>query len=131
MQKPNFRVLSDFRKEHREYFKECFKQSVLLSMTAGLVSLGHLSLNGWKFKANTSKHKAMSYGRLKAKETEKNFLQQLEHSPKIRKFSLRVVEKVAGEFSLVCAVHNIKKIIRAIKDELVSVIEGKMLPQAA
>ncbi|OIO14592.1 MAG: hypothetical protein AUJ54_14000 [Ignavibacteria bacterium CG1_02_37_35] len=48
-----------------------------------------------------------------------------------RKFSLRGVEKVAGEFSLVCAVHNIKKIIRAIKNELVSVIDGKMIPQAA
>ena len=70
MQKPNFRVLSDFRKDNREFFKECFKQSVLLAMTAGLVSLGHISLDGSKFKANTSKHKAMSYGRLKAKETE-------------------------------------------------------------
>jgi len=70
MQKPNFRVLSDFRKDNIEYFKECFKQSVLLAMTAGLVSLGHISLDGSKFKANTSKHKAMSYGRLKAKEAE-------------------------------------------------------------
>ena len=70
MQKPNFRVLSDFRKENKEFFKDCFKQSVLLAMTAGLVSLGHISLDGSKFKANTSKHKAMSYGRLKAKEKE-------------------------------------------------------------
>ncbi|MBU4425298.1 MAG: IS1182 family transposase [Desulfobacterales bacterium] len=35
-----------------------------------MVSLGHVSLDGSKFKANTSKHKAMSYGRLKAKEKE-------------------------------------------------------------
>ena len=35
-----------------------------------MVSLGHISLDGSKFKANTSKHKAMSYGRLKAKEKE-------------------------------------------------------------
>jgi len=70
MQKPNFRVLSDFRKDNIEFFKGCFKQSVLLAMEAGLVSLGHISLDGSKFKANTSKHKAMSYGRLKAKETE-------------------------------------------------------------
>lgn len=70
MQKPNFRVLSDFRKNNIGFFKECFKQSVMLAMTAGLVSLGHISLDGSKFKANTSKHKAMSYGRLKAKEAE-------------------------------------------------------------
>ena len=67
---PNFRVLSDFRKNNYEFFKECFKQSVLLAMGAGLVSLGHISLDGSKFKANTSKHKAMSYSRLKAKEKE-------------------------------------------------------------
>ncbi len=67
---PNFRVLSDFRKDNHQFFKECFKQSVLLAMEAGMASLGHVSLDGSKFKANTSKHKAMSYGRLKAKEKE-------------------------------------------------------------
>lgn len=67
---PNFRVLSDFRKDNYEFFKRCFKQSVLMAMEAGMVSLGHISLDGSKFKANTSKHKAMSYGRLKAKEKE-------------------------------------------------------------
>ena len=34
------------------------------------MSLGHVSLDGSKFKANSSKHKAMSYGRLKEKEQE-------------------------------------------------------------
>ena len=31
-----------------------------------------------------------------------------------RGFSVRGKEKVAGEFSLVCATHNIKKIVKAI-----------------
>ena len=67
---PNFRVLSDFRKDNYKFFKKCFKQSVLIAIEAGMASLGHVSLDGSKFKANTSKHKAMSYGRLKAKEKE-------------------------------------------------------------
>jgi len=67
---PDFRVLSDFRKDNYEFFKACFKQSVLLAMEAGMTSLGHVSLDGSKFKANTSKHKAMSYGRLQAREKE-------------------------------------------------------------
>ena len=37
---PNFRVLSDFRKDNHEFFKECFKQSALLAMGAGMASLG-------------------------------------------------------------------------------------------
>ena len=67
---PNFRVLSDFRKDHGEFFRAGFKQTVQLALALGLVSLGHVSLDGSKFKANSSKHKAMSYGRLKEKEQE-------------------------------------------------------------
>jgi len=67
---PNFRVLSDFRKEHAAFFHDCFTQTVKLAMELKLASLGHISLDGSKFKANSSKHKAMSYGRLKAKERE-------------------------------------------------------------
>ena len=65
---PNFRVLSDFRKDNADFFHDCFKQTVLLAMELGLASLGHISLDGSKFKASSSKHKAMSYGRLKEKE---------------------------------------------------------------
>jgi len=65
---PNFRVLSDFRKDHGDFFQDCFKQTVKLALELKLASLGHISLDGSKFKAHTSKHKAMSYGRLQEKE---------------------------------------------------------------
>jgi hypothetical protein len=67
---PNFRVLSDFRKNNANFFEDCFKQSVMLALELGLASLGHVSLDGSKFKANTSKHKAMSLKRLMEKEKE-------------------------------------------------------------
>jgi transposase len=67
---PNFRVLADFRKNNPDFFKSCFQQTVSLAVMAGLASLGHVSIDGSKFKANTSKHKAMSYKRLKEKEAE-------------------------------------------------------------
>jgi transposase len=62
---PNFRVLSDFRKDNAKYFHACFKQTVQLALALKLASLGHISLDGSKFKASSSKHKAMSYQRLK------------------------------------------------------------------
>lgn len=65
---PNFRVLSDFRKNHAEFFHDCFKQTVKLALEMKLASLGHVSLDGSKFKAASSKHKAMSYEWLKANE---------------------------------------------------------------
>ena len=65
---PNFRVLSDFRKNRGAFFRSCFKQTVALALQLKMVSLGHVSLDGSKFKANSSKHKAMSYGRMKEQE---------------------------------------------------------------
>jgi len=59
---PNFRVLGDFRKNNAEFFHDCFKQTVKLAMELKLTSLGHISLDGSKFKANSSKHKAMYSG---------------------------------------------------------------------
>lgn len=67
---PNFRVLSDFRKDNPEFLKKCFIQSALLAKELGMVSFGHVSLDGSKFKANTSKHKAMSYDYLNLREEE-------------------------------------------------------------
>lgn len=53
---PHNRVLSDFRKNHGVFFQDCFKQTVKLAMELKLASLGHISLDGSKFKADTSKH---------------------------------------------------------------------------
>jgi transposase len=55
-----------FMKDHAGFFQDCFKQTVKLAMELKLASLGHISLDGSKFKANSSKHKAMSYKRLKS-----------------------------------------------------------------
>ena len=65
---PNFRVLCDFRKDNIDFFYECFKQTVQLAIQLKLASLGHISLDGSKFKASSSKHKAMSYKHLKQQE---------------------------------------------------------------
>jgi hypothetical protein len=44
-----------------------FVQNLRLSLEAGLIKLSHAALDGKKAKANTSKHKAMNYGRMKKK----------------------------------------------------------------
>jgi len=73
---PNFRVLSDFRKDNWQFFVECFKVSVKIASGLGMLSLGHVGLDGSKFMANTSKHKAASYSHMKA--NEKKLKQQIE-----------------------------------------------------
>ena len=65
---PDFRTLSDFRKDHLPVFKQLFLAVLRLCKEAGLARLGHLSLDGTKFQANASKHKAMSYRRIQEAE---------------------------------------------------------------
>jgi len=65
---PNFRVLADFRKKNLAFFAECFKKTVEMAKELGMVSLGHVAVDGSKFFADTSKHKAASYSHLKANE---------------------------------------------------------------
>ena len=70
LQQPDFRTLSDFRKRHLPALGALFAQVLVLCEQAGLVKLGHVALDGTKIKANASKHKAMSYGRMKQREQE-------------------------------------------------------------
>ncbi len=65
---PDFRTISDFRKDHLKAVAGLFLQVLKLCQKAGLVRLGHVALDGTKIKANASKHKAMSYKRMKEEE---------------------------------------------------------------
>ena len=67
---PDFRTISDFRKRHIKALGALFLQVLKLCEAAGLFKLGHVALDGTKIKANASKHKAMSYQRMKKRESE-------------------------------------------------------------
>jgi transposase len=68
LQRPDFRTISEFRRRHLEALAGLFTQVLALCRQAGLVKLGHVALDGTKVKANASKHKAMSYGRMQRAE---------------------------------------------------------------
>jgi transposase len=65
---PDFRTISDFRKIHIATLENLFEQVLAMALECGAIQLGRVSLDGTKLKANASKHKAMSYGRLKEKQ---------------------------------------------------------------
>jgi len=67
-QAPDFRTLAAFRARHLAALEALFSQVVQLCRQAGLAQLGHLSVDGTKVQANASKHKAMSYARMKEEE---------------------------------------------------------------
>jgi transposase len=65
---PDFRTISDFRKIHLETLKGFFEQVLKIALAAGAMKVGRVALDGTKIKANASKHKAMSYDRMKEQE---------------------------------------------------------------
>lgn len=68
LNRPDFRTVSEFRRRHLKALSELFVQVLRLCQSAGLVKLGHVAVDGTKLAANASRHKAMSYGRMKTME---------------------------------------------------------------
>lgn len=66
---PAHRTIADFRQQHLATFEMLFVNVVQIAREAGLVQVGTLAVDGSKVKANASKHKAMSYGRMRQEET--------------------------------------------------------------
>ena len=69
-QHPDHDTIASFRQRHLKALSKLFVQVLRLCQKAGLVKLGHVSLDGTKVRANASKHKAMSYGRMEKKVVE-------------------------------------------------------------
>ena len=67
-QHPDHDTISEFRRLHLPVLAQLFTQVLQLCDKAGLVKLGHVAIDGSKFQANASKHKAMSYNRMEEKE---------------------------------------------------------------
>ncbi len=65
---PHWTTVNEFRLQHRVALAALFTQVLKLATRAGLRTIGHVALDGSKVQANASKHKAMSYGRMKEEE---------------------------------------------------------------
>lgn len=65
---PAHRTIAEFRERHLAEFGFLFLQVVQIAREAGLARMGTLAVDGTKVKASASKHKAMSYARMKREE---------------------------------------------------------------
>ena len=57
-QQPDHSRISEFRRRNLDALSDLFVQILRLCQKAGMVSLGHVALDGTKVQANASKHKA-------------------------------------------------------------------------
>lgn len=85
---PDFRTIADFRKIHRQALEGFFEQVLRMALEVGAVTVGRVALDGSKVKANASKRKAMSYGRMQEQEAIRK---------EVRKLLLRAAETDAAE----------------------------------
>jgi transposase len=67
---PDHSSIAEFRKLHLAALSALFLDILRLCEKAGMVKLGRVALDGTKMKANASKRKAMSYGRMKQREAD-------------------------------------------------------------
>src|SRR2546427_1793330 len=67
-QHPDHDSIAEFRKQHLQELAKLFAEVLQMCEQAGVVKLGHVAIDGSKLRANASKHKAMSYDRMCAKE---------------------------------------------------------------
>ena len=65
---PDFRTIGDFRKRHLAALQGLFEQVLRLARELGAPRVGRVAIDGSKVQANASKHKAMSFGRMRDKE---------------------------------------------------------------
>jgi transposase len=65
---PDFRTINRFRVRHRADFVWVLRATVDLARRSGMAKLGVVAVDGTKLRANTSRHKAMSYGRMRKEE---------------------------------------------------------------
>jgi transposase len=75
-QKPNFRTVSDFRKNNLKELGLLFAQIVGLCRQLGMVKLGHIAIDGTKIKANASE--ANTYDRKRIEKDIKRWLEKAE-----------------------------------------------------
>ncbi len=69
-QHPDHDTISEFRRRHADALAGLFVQILDMCRAKGMAKLGRVAIDGSKVRANASKHKAMSYGRMKKKDAE-------------------------------------------------------------
>jgi len=113
---PDHDTICTFRRENSKAFSEAFTQLLCIaSEVKAIRKVGTVSVDGTKVKAAASKHRAVSY-----KRANQPVFGIIKEAMGFRRFSLRGLEKVNTEWTLVSLSYNIKR--------LFSITGGKLVP---
>jgi len=76
--KPDFRTINEFRKNNLEPVRLAFQEVVRYAKDLGMVSLGHISIDGTKIKANASNNSAVKKDELPDGITRKTIVERVQ-----------------------------------------------------
>ena len=114
-QSPDFRTISDFRKNNIDLMKGYFAQIVVLCMNAGIVPLNSVSIDSSKFHASASNKKTLK---------KEELLEKLKATEKEIEKLLREAEK-ADEQDDLCAVENAQSTVQNLQKLREKMLEAK------
>lgn len=117
---PGHRTIARFREQNLESFRSVFVEVVRIAQEAGLVTLGTLAVDGSRVKANASKHKAMSYKRMK--EAERKLESEIR---KITRMAKKIDEAEDAEFGPDFRGDELPEELRRRQDRLKKIREAK------
>jgi transposase len=117
---PSHRTVARFRLEYLDEFQTLFVEVARIAQASGMVKLGTLAVDGTKLKANASKHKAMSYGRMK--EEEQRLREEIE---RLTDLARRVDESEDAEFGPDFRGDELPQELRRREDRLATIRAAK------
>jgi len=117
---PGHRTIARFREKNLSRFRSVFVEVVRIAQEAGLVTMGTLAVDGSRVKANASKHKAMSYKRMKEAEWK---LQ--EEIRKITRMARQIDQAEDAEFGPDFRGDELPEELKRRKDRLQKIQEAK------
>ena len=117
---PGHRTIARFREQNLARFRSIFVEVVRIAREAGLVTMGTLAVEGSRVKANASKHKAMSYKRMK--EAEKKLQAEIR---KITRMAREIDEAEDAEFGPDFRGDELPEELKRRQDRLEKIKEAK------
>lgn len=117
---PGHRTIARFREQNLKHFMAVFVEVVRIARETGLATMGTLAVDGSRVKANASKHKAMSYKRMK--EAEKKLRAEIR---KITRMAREIDEAEDEEFGPDFRGDELPEELKRRQDRLAKIREAK------
>lgn len=120
---PDHDTISSFRKKFLPQMKGWFKEILLIGNELGLIKLGNIFIDGTKIQANASKHKAMSYKRMRQLEQQLECeIEQLmahgqEQDEKDDKSTIEIPEEIKRRKDRLAKINTAQKVIEQGRKE--------------